>query len=261
MHNATSIEDNKTFRGKEMKDISRRKAIGAIAAGGAGLALSSLSAEAQTANAAQAARAFRGQHQPKPLSFDPAKLKGLSEKLIRSHWENNYVGSVKALNAVEQRLDAMMREKELPAYIYGDLKREELHRTGSVVLHEHYFGNLGGDNKPGGEVLDTIKQWFGSYEQWEAEFKKTANALGGGSGWAMLTYNLHTSEVHNYWAWDHMHNAPTGRPLLVLDMYEHSYHMDYGAAAAKYVDAFMQNVNWEEVNRRLVSARKMAALL
>lgn len=106
----------------------------------------------------------------------------LSEKLIRSHWENNYGGSVKALNAVEQRLDAMMRDKELPAYVYGDLKREELHRTGSVVLHEHYFGNLGGDNKPGGEVLDTIKQWFGSYEGWEAEFRRTAQALGGCSG-------------------------------------------------------------------------------
>ena len=100
-----------------------------------------------------------------------------------------------------------------------------------------------------------------SAEQWEAEFKKTANALGGGSGWAMLVYNLHTGEVHNYWAWDHMHNAPAGRPLLVLDMYEHSYHMDYGSAAAKYIDAFMQNVNWEEVNRRFVGARKMAALI
>jgi superoxide dismutase len=81
----------------------------------------------------------------------------------------------------------------VPAYIYGDLKREELHRTGSVVLHEHYFANLGGDNRPGGEVLEAVKQWFGSYEQWEAEFRKTAQALGGGSGWAMLTYNLYNS--------------------------------------------------------------------
>lgn len=78
-----------------------------------------------------------------------------------------------------------------------------------------------------------------------------ADALGGGSGWTILSYNLHTGEVHNYWAWDHMHNAPMGYPLLVLDMYEHAYHMDYGAAAAKYVDAFMQNVNWDEVSRRV----------
>ena len=73
-------------------------------------------------------------------------------------------------------------------------------------------------------------------------------------GWAMLTYNLHAGEIHNYWAWDHMHNAPTGRPLLVIDMYEHSYHMDYGAAAAKYIDAFMQNVNWEEIPMRAVAS-------
>lgn len=136
------------------------------------------------------------------------------------------------------------------------LKREELVRTGSVVLHDHYFANLGGDGKPGGTVLDSIKDWFGSYEQWEAEFKRTGNALGGGSGWVILAYNQHTKEIHNYWSWDHMHNAPMSRPLLVLDMYKHAYHMDYGAAAAKYVDAFMQNVNWEEVNRRVEAAMK-----
>ena len=260
-----------------MKRVSRREAMTKVVAGGAGLALLNVagveaaSAAVQGNAAAQqgqtpaavppAAQAFRGQHQPKPLPFDPAKLKGLSEKLIRSHWENNYGGSVGALNLIEQRLDATLREKDLPAYVYGDLKREELHRTGSVVLHEHYFANLGGDNKPGGEVLDAIRQWYGSYEQWEAEFRKTAQALAGGSGWSILTYNLHTNELHNYWAWDHMHNAPAGRPLLVLDMYEHSYHMDYGSAAAKYVEAFMQNVNWEEVNRRFVGARKMSALI
>jgi Fe-Mn family superoxide dismutase len=254
-----------------MKDYSRRKAIIKITAGGAGLALTNflpgktvdansgkdaMTLESQTAETTQAPRVFRGQHQPRPLPFDPTKLKGLSEKLIRSHWENNYGGAVKALNAVEQRLGAMLREKDLPAYMYGDLKREELLRTGSVVLHEQYFANLGGDNKPGGKALDLLKQWFGSYEQWEAEFKKTANALAGGSGWVILAYSLHNGEIHNYWAWDHMHNVPMGRPLVVLDMYEHSYHMDYGAAAANYVDAFMQNVNWEEVNRRAEAALK-----
>ena len=107
-------------------------------------------------------------------------------------------------------------------------------------------------------MLDVIKQWFGSYEQWEDEFKKTANALGGGSGWVIFAQNAHTGEYHNYWSWDHMHNVPMGHPLLVLDMYEHAYHMDYGATAAKYVDAFMQNVNWEEVNRRTDALQKKA---
>ena len=229
-----------------------------VAAGGAGAALSRLigadeakaTTEEQAASAIPIAPAFGGKHQPKPLPFDAAKLKGISEKLIKSHWENNYGGAVKALNAVEQRLGAMLSDKDLPAYVYGDLKREELIRTGSIVLHDHYFANLGGDGKASGKVADLIKQWFGSYEQWEAEFKRTANALSGGSGWTILSYNLHTNEVHNYWAWDHMHGATLGYPLLVLDMYEHAYHMDYGAAAGKYVDAFMQNVNWDEVNRR-----------
>ena len=176
-----------------MKDISRRDAISKIATGAAGLGLVASSGELVTASQGSTAdttpaRAFRGQHQPRPLSFDPAKLKGLSEKLIRSHWENNYGGAVKALNAVAQRLAAMLKEKDLPAYMYGDLKREELVRSGSVVLHELYFANLGGDPKPGGKVLDVIKQWFGSYEQWEDEFKKTPNALGGGSGWVIFAH-------------------------------------------------------------------------
>lgn len=85
--------------------------------------------------------------------------------------------------------------------------------------------------------------------------KKTANALSGGSGWTIPAYNLQTKVLHNYWAADHTSNAPFSVPLLVLDMYEHAYHMDYGAAAAKYIDAFMTNVNWDAVNRRLGEIR------
>lgn len=251
-----------------MKRVSRREAIHTMMAGAGGLVAAglplgdekaalwreSLTADELQASAVPAARAFRGQHQVKPLPFDATKLKGISERLIRSHWENNYGGAVRALNAVEQRLDVLSREKQAPAFVYGDLKREELVRTGSVVLHEKYFANLGGDGKASGKALEFLKQWFGGYEQWEAEFKRTANALAGGSGWVILSYNMHTGEVHNYWAWDHMHNAPMSYPLVVLDMYEHAYHMDYGAQAAQYVDAFMQNVHWDEVNRRAEEA-------
>src|SRR5215211_4791096 len=99
-----------------MNKITRREAIGTIIPVGAGLVLPAL-AEKQTAPTAAPAAAFRGQHQPQPLAFDPAKLKGLSEKLIRSHHENNYGGAVKALNAVEQRLSAMLNDKDLPAYM------------------------------------------------------------------------------------------------------------------------------------------------
>jgi Fe-Mn family superoxide dismutase len=244
-----------------MQNISRREAIETITLGGAALSLSALVAEAQTTAPASAIRAFAGQHQPKPLPFDPAKLNGLSEKLIKSHWENNYGGTVKALNAVELRLAAMMKDKDIPPFVYGDVKREEMIRTGSLILHDHYFGNLGGDGKAAENILDAIKESWGSYELWEAEYKRTGNALAGGSGWVVLGYNFHTGALHNYWAWDHMHNAPVSRPLLVMDMYEHAYHIDFGAAAAKYVDAFMLNVNWQEVNRRYTLAQKAAVYM
>src|SRR5512134_2212238 len=156
------------------RTFARRAALAAI---GAGSAVAAVGREAfAQAPASEPVRppAFRGQHVPRPLPFDPAKLKGLSEKLVRSHWENNYGGAVKALNAVEQRLSALLADKELPAYVYGDLKREELVRTGSVVLHEHYFANLGGDGRPSGTALELVQQAFGSHERWELEFKRTA---------------------------------------------------------------------------------------
>ncbi|MEP6946258.1 MAG: Fe-Mn family superoxide dismutase [Acidobacteriota bacterium] len=237
-----------------MNKISRRDALrGGLSAGAGLLAFNGL-ASAQATDIA--APAFGSKHLPKPLPFDPAKLSGISEKLIRSHHENNYTGAVKALNVVEQRLAVLAKDKDLPVYLYGDLKRQELTRTGSIVLHEKYFANLGGNGKADGNAKKIIEKWFGSFEDWEAEFKRTGNSLSGGSGWTVLAFNMHTREVHNYWSSDHTTNPPFSVPLLVLDMYEHAYQMDYGAAAGKYVDAFMTNVNWEEVNRRVESLPK-----
>jgi Fe-Mn family superoxide dismutase len=233
-----------------MPDFTRRSAIGA-----AGLTLAAAAGSAHAQAAPPPVPAFAGNHQPKTLRFDPAKLTGLSEKLIRSHWENNYQGSVRALNTVEQRLAAAMADEEFPALIYGGFKREELHRTGSVILHEYYFDGLGGDGKAAGEVAQALAAAFGSLDAWEVEFRRTAMALAGGSGWCVLTWNRDTASLHNYWAWDHMHGAVTGAPLIALDMYEHSYHMDYGTAAARYLDAFMANLDWEMIDRRYRAAR------
>jgi superoxide dismutase, Fe-Mn family len=239
-----------------MTETTRRDALALIGVAGA-LALGTANGQTSSDKTLEVRRALIGGREPKPLSFDPAKLNGLSEKLIRSHWENNYVGSVRTLNMISERLATSMHDADLPPIVYGGLKREELHRVGSMVLHEHYFGNLGGDGKAAGNVLAAIKKAYGSSEAWEAEFRRTAMSLAGGSGWCVLTYNLYTRELRNQWMWDHMHGAIAGIPLLVLDMYEHSFHMDYGSAAAKYVDAFMKNVNWEEVDKRF-SAIKVA---
>ncbi len=199
--------------------------------------------------------AFAPAHQLKPVPFDPAKLDGLSEKLIRSHWENNYGGSVKALNAVKQKLEQAWADKDTPPFLYDDLKREHLMRTGSVVFHELYFGNLGGSGKADAEMRRLIGAAFGGFDAWEAEFRRIGAGLGGGSGWVVLGYNLHSGQTENYWLADHLHAPAATLPLLVMDMYEHSYQMDYGAAAARYIDAFFRNIRWETVAERFAHAQ------
>jgi superoxide dismutase, Fe-Mn family len=202
------------------------------------------------------APAFQTSEKLKPLAFDPAKLNGLSERLIRSHWENNYGGSVKALAVVKKRLAEALGDKDLPPYVYNDLKREHLLRTGSVVFHEHYFDNLGGSGKAGASERQSIAQAFGSFDAWEAEFRKIGAGLGGGSGWVMLGFNQHTRQLENYWLADHAHGPAATTPILVMDMYEHSYQMDFGAAAAKYIDAFFQNIQWDVIAARIAALPK-----
>ena len=194
---------------------------------------------------------FAPVHEMKPLSFDPAKLDGLSEKLIRSHWENNYGGSVKTLNAVKQKLAQALIDKDVPPFVYDDLKREHLMRTGSVVFHELYFDNLGGNGSVDAAVRKRISESFGDFDTWEGEFRKIGAGLAGGSGWVVAGGNLHTGQIENYWLPDHLHAPAATLPLLVMDMYEHSYQMDYGAAALKYIDAFFRNIRWDVVGDRL----------
>jgi Fe-Mn family superoxide dismutase len=231
-----------------MTDLTRRTAVKALGIGAVAMAASE-TVQAQ-ADRPTAVPAFAGNHQPKPLTFEPAKLIGLSERLIRSHWENNYIGSVKTLNMIETRLAAALADPDLPPVVYGGLKREELHRTGSVVLHEIYFDGLGGNGKAGGQIRDALTRGWGTFEVWDAEFRRTGMSLAGGSGWVILAWNLHTRSLHNHWASDHMHGAAAGIPILALDMYEHSFHMDYGTQAAKYIDAWFANLDWEAIEKR-----------
>ena len=149
-------------------------------------------------NTRQPGRSLSYVHEPKPLPFDPRKLSGLSERLLVSHWENNYGGAVKALNAVREKLSAALAGND-PPYIYNDMKREHLVRTGSVVLHELYFENLGGDGKAKAETHSAIAQAFGSFEAWESEFRRIGQGLAGGSGWVMLGYNEQLRLLENYW--------------------------------------------------------------
>jgi Fe-Mn family superoxide dismutase len=197
--------------------------------------------------------AFAHDHVPQPLPFDPTTLRGLSERLLVSHWENNYGGAVKALNAVRRKLGALGSDE--PPYLYNDLKREHLIRTGSVVLHELYFANLGGDGKAPAETRSVLARVFGSFDAWQSEFVRIGQGLGGGSGWVVLGFNEHLELLENYWLADHGSNPPYTRPVLVMDMYEHAYHMDYGAAAAKYIDAFFANIRWDAIAERMSASK------
>ena len=184
----------------------------------------------------------------RPLSCDPKKLKGLSEKLIVSHWENNYGGAVKRLNAITAQL-ASVDFATAPVFVINGLKREELIATNSMILHELYFDGLGDGGAPDTALREALARDFGSQDRWRAEFVAMGKAMGGGSGWVLLTYSLRDRRLVNQWAADHTHSMAGGTPILALDMYEHSYHIDYGAAAAKYVDAFMDNINWANAGR------------
>jgi superoxide dismutase, Fe-Mn family len=193
-----------------------------------------------------------------PLPFDPAKLRGLSERLLQSHHQNNYSGAVKRLHAIRAELAAFDWSAASGFRING-LKREELIAANSMALHELYFASLGGDGKlktagkPAGFRVG-LQRDFGSFERWSAEFTSLATALGGGSGWALLSWSARENRLINHWAADHTHLLAGATPLVALDMYEHSYHIDFGANAKAYVAAFMENIDWDGVALRYADA-------
>jgi superoxide dismutase, Fe-Mn family len=188
--------------------------------------------------------------QPKPLSCDPARVRRMSERLIVSHYENNYCGAVKRLNLIQEQL-AGLDPASAPGFLINGLKREELIATNSMILHELFFDGLGEAGEPGPSLRAALERDFGSYARWRAGFVGMGKALGGGSGWVLLSWSPRVGRLVNQWASDHCHTLAGGTPILALDMYEHSYHIDFGAKAAGYVDAFMEVVRWSNAERLL----------
>jgi len=184
----------------------------------------------------------------KPLGCDPARVKGMSERLIISHYENNYGGAVKRLNLIEEKLAELDFDRASGPLVNG-LKREELIAMNSMILHELFFDGLGDESEPGSPLKNKIALDFGSYERWRSEFVAMGKALGGGSGWVLLSWSQRDRKLVNQWAADHCHTLAGGIPILALDMYEHSYHIDFGAKAASYVDTFMNAIRWSNPDR------------
>jgi Fe-Mn family superoxide dismutase len=185
---------------------------------------------------------------PKPLSLDPKSIKGISEKVLVSHYENNYLGAVKRLGAIRTQL-AELDFAKVQNFTINGLKREELVAQNSAILHEIYFDSLGSGGAPSGDLRDAFARDFGSFERWRSEFSAIGKAEGGGSGWVVTVYNPREQRLATQWAADHTTTIAGGSPVLVLDMYEHAYHMDYGAKAGAYVDVFMEAIDWGNVVR------------
>jgi Fe-Mn family superoxide dismutase len=224
-----------------MQDPDRRHLIKAAAV----LAAAAPIAAAGAAQAqAPAASTLPFTFAPKPLPFDPKSVAGLSEKLLVSHHDNNYVGAVTRLGAITKQL-AALDPATAPGFQLNGLKREELLAWNSMILHEVYFNSIGAPNRPGAALAQAIERDFGSEARWRAEFTGYGKALGGGSGWVVLVYSHHEHRLMHHWAADHTMNLAWSTPLLALDMYEHAYAMDYGARAAGYVDAVMATLNWK----------------
>ena len=195
-------------------------------------------------------------YQLKQIQCRPWTLNGLSLALIESHYENNYGGALRRLNAITEQLESL-DFASTPAHLLNGLKREELVALSSTLLHELYFASLGGDGQIGARTIRAaLERDFGSYQGWRSQFSSMGYALGGGSGWVLLTWVPRDGRLVNQSASDHGQAVPGAIPIMALDMYEHAYHMDFGANVRAYVDTFMRNIDWSAADARFADAQQ-----
>lgn len=193
-----------------------------------------------------------------PLFCRPWTLNGISPRLIESHYENNYGNALNRLNALTEELE-LLDPATTPAHVLGRLKREESAALNSTLLHELYFASLGGDGRAVPEAMaDALVRDFGSVDRWRQEFIALASGLANDTGWAVLTYVPRDGRLINQSATDHSQSIAGGIPILALDMYEHAYHLDFGANATAYIATFMRNIEWNAVQGRYEDALKVA---
>ena len=193
-----------------------------------------------------------------PIPIRLWMLNGISERMLVSHYENDYGSAVRTLNEIREELGGLDLATAR-GYRIRSLKCEEHAAMGSVALHELYFGNLGGDGRMTNSMSAALAEHFGSVDAWRKEFMASARSLRGGSGWVLLSYSRRDRRLYNQIALDHTGVLVDAMPILALDMYEHAYHMDFGANATAYIDAFMRNVDWRVVGMRLAEAMGPAA--
>jgi Fe-Mn family superoxide dismutase len=198
-------------------------------------------------------------YQLTPINTRPWLLNGLSLRLIESHYENHYGGALRRLNAITEQLESLDFDKT-PGYVVNSLKREQLIALNSTLLHELYFASMAfGDGRPTEVLAQAFTRDFGSVDRWRSEFVAMAKGLAGGSGWVLLVYVPRDRRLINQYANDHGQATAGGIPIMALDMYEHAYHIDFGANATAYIDTFQRNIDWNATQTRYEDAAQVQA--
>jgi superoxide dismutase, Fe-Mn family len=199
----------------------------------------------------------------KAKDFRLSGLQGISNQTLEVHF-GLYQGYVKNTNLLTEQILEMTAKKRAsgkdPAY--AELTRRLGFEYGGMVLHEYYFENLApkGKGKPAGELQRRFEQEFGGFDNWREAFAAVGDMRG--VGWAILYQDPVTEQLSNHWISLHQNGVPSGfKPILVMDVWEHAYLLDYKPAErGKYVDAFFSNIDWDAVQRRLISPAAIRAV-
>jgi Fe-Mn family superoxide dismutase len=197
-----------------------------------------------------------------PMAVKLSGLAGISDQTLEMH-VGLYQGYVKNTNLLTEQTMEMIHKKEISATnpAYAELTRRLGFEYGGMVLHEYYFENLAakGDGEPSNQLSRAFEQSFGDFDNWCTAFVSVGNMRG--VGWAVLYQDPVSEQLSNHWIALHHQGVPSGfKPLLVMDMWEHAYLLDYKPAEkSKYIDAFFANINWKSIDKRLTSAAALRA--
>ena len=194
----------------------------------------------------------------KELPFNPATLKGISEKTIQIHHGKLYAGYVNKSNEISEKLGVLRKSGKAEGnQIYSELRGLKLGETfavNGVYLHENYFDILGGDGQPKGEILKAIEEKFGSFEEFKSYFSACGMAA---RGWAILCWDMHEKKLMQYNCDAQNHGGIWGAiPIIAMDVYEHSYFIDTGSDRPAYIKAFFDNLNWNKIEELYQRAKK-----
>ncbi len=228
-----------------MKKLNRRQFL--VAAGATGVAAV---AEKTNLSFAQAAKGSYAAYSAKDYSR-LLGMEGFSDTLLKNHF-TLYQGYVTNTNRLLETLGQMLKEGKTSAPEYAELKRRFGWELNGMRLHEYYFENLGGKGGPdqGSNLYRKISEGSGSYENWEKDFKATGAMRG--IGWAVLYQDALNGRLLNFWINEHDVGHPAGcAPILILDVFEHAFMIDYGLRRADYINAFFKNIDWKAAEERL----------